>query len=220
MARFFPALLLLLAGCFDGATTKLTLDLRAGTATVAQRLHNAWPDEVGCTVESVAVPTDACVAGVRARVAAGRADLEGGGATVTRAGIVLDGGKLDLVFDYTAPVGGGTLEDQGLMVMWMDESTPAQVAKGKPGKRRVALVDAGSPGGKNDVRVDGAYRLLHGTHDGEDLRMWLFRGKSASVVSEWVYSPGADGAKSPGAWLAERPGLTEALAASGLVIAP
>lgn len=217
--RFLP--LLLLTACFDGATTRITLDLKGGSAHVVQQLHNAWPAEVGCEGEGGApVTVEACVVGARARLEKGRDALVEGGATVTRAGIVLADGELDLLYEYTAPVGAPTLKDQGLTLLWMDERTPSQVAKGKEGKRRVALIALAGGENQNRISVEGRYRRLRGAAAGETLDVWLFQGKSAAVVSEWTYQPEGGSPGSPGPWLAERPGLVEALEGSGLVIAP
>lgn len=214
--RLLP--LLFLAGCFDGATTTVTLDVKQGAAHVVQRLHNAWPDEVGCGDNGGPPTPEACVEGIRARLEKQRAELVEGGATVARLGVVLAEGELDLLYDYTAPVGAKTMTDQGLAFLWMEERTPGQVRAGKPGRKRVAMVSIPFAGGESHVTVDGRYRALSGALGDEALEVWLFRGREATIVSEWTYQPGEDGAESPGAWVAGRPGLEEAIRASGLVV--
>ncbi|MFN7143976.1 MAG: hypothetical protein ACK4YP_09385 [Myxococcota bacterium] len=210
--------LLFLAACFDGATTTVTLDVKQGVAHVVQQLHNAWPDEVGCGDDGEPPPPEVCVAGIRARLDKQRDELVEGGATVARTGVVLVDGELDLLFDYTAPVGAKTMTAQGLAFLWMEERTPAQVERGRPGRKRVAMVSIPFAGGENQVTVDGRYRALSGAFGDAPLDLWLFRGREATIVSEWTYQPGPNGAESPGAWVAERPGLAEAIRASGLVV--
>jgi hypothetical protein len=217
--RLLP--LLALAACFDGATTTVTLDVKQGTARVVQHLHNAWPDEVGCAEVDGALPSvETCLGGIRARLEKKRAELAEGGATVARSGVVLAGGELDFLYDYTAPVGADTMTEEGLAFMWMDARTPRQVEAGRAGKRRLAMVSLPISGGTNEVEVDGRYRRLTGGLGEDDLDIWLFSGRAATIVSEWTYTREGDGPQSPGAWLSTRPGLEEAIRGSGLVIEP
>ncbi|MDP2311144.1 MAG: hypothetical protein Q8P18_34305 [Pseudomonadota bacterium] len=211
------SLLVLLSGCYDGATTTVALDVKAGTAHVVQRLHNAWPDSVGCDAPD---SVESCVAGVRTHLEDARAELVTNGATVATAGVILADGKLDILYDYVAAVGAKALSKQDLTFLYLEDRTQGQVEKGKPGKKRVAMITLPISGGETTTTVEGKYRLLSAQTDEAALSVHVFRGKSASITSEWVYVPDAEGKKSPGAWLKERPGLEEALRASGMVVEP
>lgn len=214
--RLLP--LLLLAACYDGATTTITLDVKTGAAHVVQQLHNAWPDAVGCD-DVPEGDVDGCVAAIRNHLDEARADLVEKGATVTATGLILADGELDLRFDYVAPVGSATLSEQGLVFAWLEDRSSRQVEKDRPGKRRLAMFTLPISTGKNTTEIDGRYRLLSGAVEGEPISVHLFKGKTATVVSEWAYAA-EEGTKSPGAWLREWPGLEEALRATGLVVEP
>lgn len=211
--RILP-LLVLLVGCYDSATTTITLDVKAGTAHVLKQLHNAWPDTVGCEAPEA---VEACVDSIREALEDARTELTDDGATVQTAGVVLVDGRLDLLFDYVAPVGTEALSDQGITILHLDDRTQAQVEKSKPGKKHVAMITLPLANGKIDTRVDGRYRLLSSRLGDEELAIHLFRGRIAEIVSEWTAPEDKPG---PGAWVGQRPGLEEALRASGLVVEP
>jgi hypothetical protein len=213
--RFLP--LVLLIGCYDAASTTIVIDLKSNVAAVRQQLHNAWPDTVGCDEVPV---TDAagCVTAVKAHLDAARAELATKGGQDVTSGIVVAEGKLDLVYTFTAQVGDEALNDQGTTLLPIQDRTSRQVAKGKPGKSHVGLfVVPGATGATTQV-VEGRYRLLSSSAQGEGIDLYLFKGRTATIQSGWVHTPGDDDAKSPGAWLTARPGLEDALRASGLVV--
>ncbi|MDP2312380.1 MAG: hypothetical protein Q8P41_05705 [Pseudomonadota bacterium] len=218
--RLLPVLALL-AGCYDGATTTVSLDLKAGTAHVVQQLHNAWPDEVDCAVAEGVVPTvEACVEGVRKQLDEARAELVTNGAVVHAAGIVLAEGELDLYYEYDTAVGAKTLTEQGLSFVYLEDRSKRQVERGRPGKKHVAMVSIPITTGTQTTTVDGRYRLLTAALGEDTMSLHVFRGKTAAVTSEWVYGEADESVQSPGAWLRERPGLEDALRASGLVVPP
>jgi hypothetical protein len=213
--RFLP--LVLLMGCYDAASTTLVVDLKSGMATVRQQLHNAWPDTVGCDEVPV---TDAagCVTAVKAHLDAARAELATKGGQDVTSGIVVADGKLDLVYSFTAPVGAEALNDQSTTVLSFEDRSSGQVAKGKPGKRHVGLLVVPGATGATTQVVEGRYRLLSSSAQGEGIDLYLLKGRTATIQSGWVNTPDADDPQSPGAWLTTRPGLEDALRASGLVV--
>lgn len=213
--RLLP-LLALLAGCYDRATTTIDLDVKTGSAHVVQRLHNAWPDALGCEAPEA---IDTCVTGIRKAVDDARAELATSG-TVKTAGIVLHDGELDLFYDYVASVGTGAMAEQGLSFVYLEDRTHRQVERGTPGKKRVAMVTLPLSDGKTTTTVEGRYRLLSAVIEDAALTLHVFRGKRAAITSEWTYVPEEGGRQSPGPWLRERPGLEDALRASGLVVVP
>lgn len=212
---------LLLAACYDGATTRVHVDLKAGTTHVVQHLHNAWPGEVGCEEKEGVAPTVAsCVDGIRAKIGELKAELTTNGATVQKAGVILADGELDVLLDYTAKVGEKTTSEHGLTFLWMEERSPAQIKKGKAGKRHVALAVMPDSNGKDTLKVTGKYRQFTGSFGGDNIEFYLFDGKAADIVSEWTYAGTPDAGESPGAWLRTMPGLEDAIKASGLVTLP
>lgn len=213
--RFLP--LVLLMGCYDAASTTIVIDLKSRLASVRQQLHNAWPDTVGC--DEVA-ETDAagCVAAIRAHLDAARAELTTKGGREVTSGIVVADGKLDLVYTFSARVGDEALNDQGTTLLPVQDRTSRQIAKGKSGKSHVGLfVVPGATGTATQV-VEGRYRLLSSEAQGEGIDLYLFKGRTATVRSEWVHTSEEGEPTSPGAWLTARPGLEDALRASGLVV--
>jgi hypothetical protein len=214
--RVLP-LLALLAGCYDSATTTITLDVKAGTAHVVQQLHNAWPDGVGCEADA---SVETCVAGIRKAVDDARAELVTNGATVRSAGVVLADGELDLLYAYDAAVGSKAVTEQGLALVYLEDRSAGQVEKGRPGKKRVALFTLPLADGTTATTVDGRYRLLSTLVGDAPLSAHVFRGRHATITSEWTYVQEQGGKGSPGAWLRERPGLEDAIRASGLVVEP
>lgn len=210
-------LLFALAGCFDAATTTLFLDVRTGEAHVVQLMHNAWPDEVGC---SDAADHAKCVDGVRAYLAKATTALMDGGATVARAGVLLDAGKLDLLYDYTTLAGTKALSDQGITLLWMDLRTSSQVAAGRSGRQELALLKGPTGNGTESIAVEGRYTLHSGLMGETPVSLYVFSGKKVKITSEWTYVPGDEGRVGPGAWVADRPGLAEALSAAGLLVQP
>jgi hypothetical protein len=216
--RLLP-LLLLLTGCFDGATTHVHLDLVTGRAHVVQQLHGASQDEMGC--QDVDVPT--CVDGIRKKVAERRAELEGAGDTVSRAGIVLVDGRLDVLYDYEGPA--NAMDERGLAFLTMQERTQKQWEAGKPGKASLAMVDMPMDGGTDTVTIKGKYKVIDGQIDKASMRIFLFSGKEADITSEWVPAPPTPPAEGTApapteSWVRAMPGLEDALKASGMVVGP
>ena len=211
--------LLLLTGCFDSADTTVTIDVKKGETHVVQRMHNGWPDTVGCgTKEDVLPTTEECVAKVKEYLQGQVSTLEGNGATIAKAGIILAEGELDFLYDYTAPAGGKTMTDQGLSVYWARERSDKDVKADKQGKKQLAMLVIPQDSGKTTVDVQGKYKLLQGDIGDKQHSIYTFSGSSATVVANWRNEGGFT--PSPGAWLKEREGLEAALAASGLVVVP
>lgn len=212
--------LLMLAGCFDAAETQLVLNVKTGESHVVQRMHNAWPTTVGCAEKEGVLPTTVeCVAEVKEYLDSQVATIKNNGGTVARAGIVLVEGKLDFLYDYTAPAGGKTLTDQGLSVYWAFTRSPADVKASRPGKKQLALLVSPQDRGTSKIDVLGKYSLLQGDIADETLRVYTFAGSTATVNAAWTNVP--DPAEpGPGAWLKPREGLESALAASGMVVVP
>lgn len=211
--------LLLLAACFDSADTTVTIDVKKGETHVVQRMHNGWPDTVGCGKKEEVLPTtQECVDKVREYLKEEVGKLEGNGATVSKGGIILADGKLDFLYDYTAPAGGKTMTEQGLSVYWARERSPADVKSDKQGKKRLAMLVIPQDSGKTTVDVQGRYKLLQGDIGAKTHSVYTFSGAVATVVANWRNEGGFS--QSPGAWLKEREGLEAALAASGLVVTP
>ncbi|MES2638494.1 MAG: hypothetical protein V4850_03405 [Myxococcota bacterium] len=216
--RFLP--LLLLAACFDSAETSITIDVKSGTTHVVQRMHNAWPDTVGCGKKEEVLPTtEECVAAVKLYVAQQRATLESNGATVAKAGILVEGGNLDILYDYTAPAGSKTMTEQGLSVMWARARTQADVAGDKQGKKQLLMAVTPNTSGNTTVTVDGKYKVLEGRLGDETHSTYVLGGKTVTVVADWWYASNAL-SMNPGPWLDERAGLAAALAASSVVVVP
>ena len=177
-------LLLALAGCFDSATTTIFLDVKRGEAHVLQQMHNAWPDEIGCAKDGVPVDDATCVSGLRAYLAKATTELTEGGATVARGGVVLDGGRLDLLYDYTAMAGSKALSDQGITLLWMERQSAGQVESRHAGHPELTLLKAPSGNGKDAVAVEGKYTLYSGQMGDTALSFYVFSGAKAKITSE------------------------------------
>jgi hypothetical protein len=219
--RVLPLLLLtaLLPGCFDAVTTDVKLDLAAGKVHVVQRYVGATPDLMHCEDTTVA----ACVDGIRGVIEQDRKELADGGAEAASVGVVLTDGRLDVLYVYDASVDAKLLASAGLSFLHMEEHTDKQWLARKPGRREVAMMELPTDGGINAVSIDGRYRVIEGQLAEAPVRLFLFRGKSAAVHSEWTATTqDADGKTLPATpapvWVTSQAGLEDAIRAAGLVV--
>jgi hypothetical protein len=212
--------LFMLAGCFDSAETTVAVNVATGETHVLERMHNAWPATVGCGDKDGVLPsTEECAKAIGDYLAEEVSHIKESGGTVAKAGFVLVDGKLDVVYDYTAPLGGKSLADQGLNFYWAFTRSPADVKASRPGKKSLALLLTPQDRGACTVTVDGKYTLIEGKIADAPVSLYTLSGKSATVHALWT-NAGDPGQPSPGAWLRDRPGLEAALGASGLIVAP